>query len=188
MPLLMLELVENTDRELFLFLNGMRCGFFDKTMPYLTELWVWIPLFAWWLYELYKKYKKKIVAIILFLIVLIVFTDQGANLIKNSVKRYRPSHNLGIRSEVKLINNYMGGEYGFVSNHAANVFGVAFFAFFLLRPTRKIIVFSLFAWALFIGYSRIYLGVHYPLDIAGGALLGLAAAWLLSTINKRVLA
>lgn len=187
MPLLMLEFLENTDRAFFLFLNGIRCGFFNKTMPYLTELWVWIPLFSWWLYLLYKKYRKKLLVIIPFVVALVIVTDQGANVIKNSVKRYRPSHNTEIWHKVQLVNNYMGGEYGFISNHAANVFGVAFFVFFLLRPAKKIVVFSLFAWAVFIGYSRIYLGVHYPLDIAGGALLGFFAAILLSTLCKRIL-
>ena len=184
----MLQLLEDIDRSLFLLLNGMRCGFFDKTMPYLTELWLWIPLFCWWLYDLFKKYRKKIIVVIVCLAALVVITDQGANLVKNSVKRYRPSHNLEITGQVATVNNYMGGQYGFVSNHAANVFGVAFFVFFMLRPTKRILVLSLFAWAFFIGYTRIYLGVHYPLDIAGGAMLGLAAALVISITCKRLTA
>jgi len=178
----MFEFLENTDRSLFLFLNGMYCSFCDVLMPYLTELWVWIPLFTWWLYELYKKYQKKLLLIVLFVVALVVVTDQGSNLIKKSVKRYRPSHNIEIKDQVHVVKDYRGVEYGFISTHAANVFGVAFFVFFLLRPARKIIVLSLFAWALFIGYTRVYLGVHYPLDVAGGAILGFISAFILSKI------
>lgn len=184
----MLQLLEDIDRSLFLLLNGMRLSVFDKTFPYLTELWLWIPLFCWWLYELFKKYRKKIAAVIICVAALVVITDQGANLVKNSVKRYRPSHNTEIKGQVVTVNNYMGGQYGFVSNHAANVFGVAFFVFFLLRSAKKILIFSLFAWALFIGYTRIYLGVHYPLDIAGGAMLGMAAALVVSLTCRRITA
>jgi len=178
----MLELLENTDRSLFLFLNGMHCSFCDKVMPYLTEFWVWTPLFAWWLYLLYKRYQKKLLVLVLCIPFLIVITDQGSNVIKNVVKRHRPSHNVEIREMVHVVNNYKGGEYGFVSNHAANVFGVAFFVFFMIRPAKKMVVFSLFAWAIFIAYTRIYLGVHYPLDVAGGAILGFVAAVILSKI------
>lgn len=183
----MLEALKNTDASLFLYLNGMHCPACDAVMPYLTEFWMWIPLFAWWLWLLFKKYGKKVISVVLFLIVLIVVTDQGANVIKKSVKRYRPTHNLQIKDKVHVVNDYRGGEYGFVSNHAANVWGVAIFVFLLLRPVKKVIVFSFFAWALFICYTRIYLGVHYPLDLVGGALLGVVAGYLIAKMNRKVL-
>ncbi len=181
----MLQFLEDADRQVFLFLNGMHCGFCDTVMPYLTELWVWIPLFAWWLWLLYRKFDNHIVKIVLCLAALILITDQGANIIKNSVKRYRPSHNVEIQNKVHVVNDYKGGEYGFISNHAANVWGVAFFAFFLLRPTKKLIVVSLFGWAIFICYTRIYLGVHYPLDVAGGAIFGFIAAFFMSKLCRK---
>ncbi len=183
----MLDLIENTDRALFLYLNGMHCSFCDAVMPYLTEFWVWIPLFCWWLFELYKKYQKKVVTVVLCTIALIILTDQGANMIKNSVKRYRPSHNVAIKDIVHTVNDHKGGVYGFISNHAANVFGVAFYIFFLLRPTRKIILISLFMWAAFIAYTRIYLGVHYPLDVLGGAIWGFISAFLVSKLCFKLL-
>jgi len=81
-----------------------------------------------------------------------------------------------------VVNEYRGGEYGFVSNHAANVFGLAFFLFMLLKPTKKLVALSLFAWASFVCYTRIYLGVHYPLDIVGGALWGTLVGFIFSKI------
>jgi undecaprenyl-diphosphatase len=180
----MFQVLENADRALFLYLNGKHCDLCDKVMPVLTELWVWIPLFAWWFFELYKKHKKKVAVIILCVVALVFCTDQGANLIKKSVKRYRPTHNLEIQQQVHAVNNYKGGQFGFVSNHAANVWGISFFVFFLLRPAKKIVVFSLFAWAIFICYSRIYLGVHYPLDILGGAIWGTLCAIAVYRITR----
>jgi len=176
----MREFLENTDRNLFLYLNGKHSAFFDAIMPLITEFWAWVPLFIWWGWLLYKKYPKKLLIIVLFIAGLILATDQGANGIKNTVKRYRPSHNPEIGAQVHVVNNHKGGQYGFVSNHAANVFGVAFFLFFLLRPAKKIVVASLFAWALFICYTRIYLGMHYPADLAGGATWGFICAYILS--------
>lgn len=168
----MLSFLKNTDRDLFLFLNGMHSDFCDMVMPYLTSFWVWIPLFAWWLYEVYKKHKQKTALIAVFVLALILASDQGSSLIKKSVKRYRPSHNTEISQKVHIVDGYRGGEYGFISSHASNSFAIAVFAFLLLRPAKKILILSLFLYACITCYTRIYLGVHYPLDILGGALLG----------------
>ncbi|HXB41935.1 MAG TPA: phosphatase PAP2 family protein [Bacteroidia bacterium] len=183
-----MEFLKHIDRELFLFLNGFHCSFCDAIMPYLTELWVWIPLFLWWLYLLCKKYGKKVLSIAILIAALIFTSDQGANLIKKSVKRYRPSHNIEIKDKVHIVDEKRGGEYGFISNHSSNVFALAFFLFFLLKPAKKIVYISLFTWAIFIGYTRIYLGVHYPLDIAGGAIWGFVIAFIFSKISLKVLA
>lgn len=167
-----MEFLKHIDKELFLFLNGLHSSFLDPAMPFLTEFWLWIPLFLWWFYLLFKKFRNKVLIIILFVAGLILFSDQGANLIKKSVKRYRPTYNTEIKDKVHVVNDYRGGQYGFISSHAANVFALAFFLFFLLKPTTKTVSLSLFLWAAFVSYTRIYLGVHYPFDILGGALLG----------------
>jgi undecaprenyl-diphosphatase len=81
---------------------------------------------------------------------------------------------------VHVINNYRGGSYGFVSNHAANTFALASFLSFLFY--NKIFTYSVFLWAIIVSYSRIYLGVHYPGDVLGGALLGVLCGGLVYTI------
>ncbi len=184
----MLDFLRNTDKDLFLCLNGMHNGFFDSVMPYLTGFWVWIPLFIWWLYEVYKRHKLKTIAILFFAVALIFASDQSANVIKKSVKRYRPTHNIEIQEKVHVFDDYRGGEFGFVSGHASTSFAIAVFVFLLMRPDKKLFLLSLFLWACITAYSRIYLGVHYPLDILGGALLGSLIAFIFYKIYSKFVA
>jgi undecaprenyl-diphosphatase len=173
-----LDFLRNIDKDLFLYLNGTHCGFCDLIMPYLSTSWIWTPLFAWALYEVYKKYRKKTIVIAIFVVGLIFASDQGSGFIKKSVKRYRPTYNIEIREKVHTVDGYRGGEYGFISSHAANSFAIAVFVFLLMRPTKRLLVISLFLYAFVTCFSRIYLGVHYPLDILGGALLGSILAFV----------
>ena len=178
----MLDFLKNTDRDLFLYLNGFHCGFCDTIMPYLTSFWVWIPLFAWWLYLVYKKYMQKTIILILFVAGLIFASDQGSGIIKKSVKRYRPTYNTEISEKVHTVDGYRGGQYGFVSSHAANAFALAVFLFLIMKPTSSIFVLSLFLYACITCYTRLYLGVHYPLDLLGGAVLGTLLAIIFSKV------
>jgi len=109
--------------------------------------------------------------------ILITLSDQlSVHVFKNVFLRYRPTHNLNLEGLVHTVNEYYGGQYGFISSHAANTFALATFISLLLQKHYKYITVLLFAWAAFISYSRIYLGVHYPADVAVGALFGTALA------------
>ena len=83
-----------------------------------------------------------------------------------------------------------GGEYGFVSSHATNSFALAVFSILLLRNQYKFIVPLMLFWALLVSYSRLYVGVHYPADLVGGAVLGAVVAffvfWLLKISNQKL--
>ena len=173
----MLETLENIDKFLFLILNNARASFLDKIIPYATQFPYWIPFFALIIYFLYKKFQSKIILVLVCFAVLIGISDPTANLIKKSVKRYRPTHNTEIAAQVNTIDGYKGGQYGFVSSHAANSFGIAFLLLLLLKRNYRLLTISSFVWALFICYTRIYLGVHYPADIIGGIAVGLFAAF-----------
>jgi undecaprenyl-diphosphatase len=164
----------------------MHCGYCDTLMPYLTSFWVWIPLFIWWFYKVYKKYKQKTAVITIFVAALIFASDQGSGVIKKSVKRYRPTYNTEISEKVHTVDGYKGGEYGFVSSHAANAAAIVVFLFLLMRPAKWYFTLSLILYAFITCYSRIYLGVHYPLDIFGGALLGSVLAIVLYKIYRKI--
>lgn len=169
----MLETLLHLDQELFLFLNGMHNGFFDFVMFWVSQTAVWIPLWIYFIYLIIKLYKPKSYWIILGLIVAVAAADfSSVHLFKNVFERLRPCHNAEIASLVHLVNNHCGGQYGFVSSHSANMFAIATFMFLALRKRFPLSYIPLFLWASVISYSRIYLGVHYPGDVIGGALLG----------------
>ena len=82
------------------------------------------------------------------------------------------------------MNGYRGGLYGFVSSHAANLFGIATLISLVLRNRGSWL--AMMAWAAIVAYSRIYLGVHYPGDILGGTVIGIGVAFLVFWIWKRL--
>ena len=170
----MLDQLELLDRNLFLFINAFHAPVFDNVMYYVSQMWVFLPVFFYWLYEVYKKTGfKKLMILLGFFVLLIILTDQTSNQIKHAVKRYRPSHNLEIQAQVHIVNDYKGGQYGFFSGHATNSFGVAMLLFLLFDKKRRWFRFTFFLWAALTAYSRIYLGVHYPSDIFVGMIAGL---------------
>jgi len=106
---------------------------------------------------------------------------------KEVFQRYRPSQNLEIYDLVHTVNDYRGGQYGFVSSHATNFFGIATFLYMLLRKPYPKRAWYLFIFAGLVAYTRIYLGVHYPGDIVCGAILGGLIAWSVFKVFNRFL-
>ena len=188
----MIEKLIQFDVQLFLFLNGLRNPFFDFVFWWASQPMVWIPVYICLLYFVIKAYRWQAVFVVLFVALCVTITDQVAwHWMKEYFMRFRPTHNPEIQFRVHTLNGYYGGDYGFVSSHAANYFGIATFLSILIY--RKIRHFTLivFIWVSIIAYSRIYLGVHYPADIVGGALLGILVGWLMGLLfryfSKRVL-
>lgn len=168
--------IKEIDTSLFLFLNGKHNEIFDFIMGWVSYKFTWIPAYALLLYFTWKKTGNKLFIVIISVVLLILISDQASvHLFKNIFERYRPCHNLIIKEKLHLVGD-CGGLYGFVSSHAANTFALAaFFSFFF---KNKRFTFLIFFWASLCSYSRIYLGVHYPLDIISGALLGIFSGYL----------
>lgn len=138
-------------------------------MLMVTRKETWIPFFAIILYYIIKNYKIKALPIVVFLALAILLSDQLSVLLKDNIQRFRPVYDPVIGP---LVHNVLrkGSLYGFVSSHAAN--GFAVFAFTASIFKNRNYWFLLLFWAILFSYSRIYSGVHYPLDILGGAVLG----------------
>ncbi|MEI6020040.1 MAG: phosphatase PAP2 family protein [Bacteroidota bacterium] len=169
----MIQFFELLDRSLFLQINGFHTPLMDVFMWQMSESWhtylfVFVMAFAF-----YKKYAlKKAAEIVIGAAIVIACTDLSSNLVKHAVKRYRPSHNTEIKSQVITVNAYKGGPYGFFSSHAANGIGITAFFYLCLHWLNKKWRLLLFVYPLIICYSRIYLGVRYPSDILFGMLDG----------------
>jgi len=145
-----------------------------------TRKETWIPFFVIILFFIIKNYRSKALLVIIFLAFTILVSDQLSVLLKDNIQRFRPVHDPVIGP---LVHNVLrkGSQYGFVSSHAAN--GFAIFAFTASIFKNRNYWFLLLFWAILFSYSRIYSGVHYPLDILGGAVLG----WLIGVGGYKLL-
>jgi undecaprenyl-diphosphatase len=165
--------IKDLDTELFLFLNSKHNSFFDPIMFWVSHKFFWIPLYAFFLFLAWKHYGKKVWLVAIAAVLLIVLSDQiSVHAFKNVFMRYRPCHNCEIGPQVHL-NDGKGGMFGFISSHAANTFALAMFLGLLFRNKIRYFGIFIFSWAAFVSYSRIYNGVHYPMDIITGAIVGM---------------
>jgi undecaprenyl-diphosphatase len=117
-------------------LNGSYSLVSDFIFWWISDKFIWIPLYLWVIWLIFKKHGKTAIPIVLVLALDIVLSDQISGLIKDSIQRFRPTHNLEISSLVHTINDYKGGMYGFVSSHAANAFAFAIFTIGILKNLR----------------------------------------------------
>ncbi len=183
----MIESITHWDEKVFLWLNSFHSDGFDPIVLQLTQTITWVPLYLLLLYLIYRKDPKNTAWVIGGVMLTILLADQvSSGLMKPYFERLRPCHNPELQGLIHLYGR-CGGLYGFVSSHAANTFGMATFLTLTLNKKQKGIHW-LFLYAVIVSYSRIYLGVHYPLDILFGALVGVLSAylsWALVIILKR---
>ena len=156
-------------------------------MPYLRIAYFWIPVYLFLLIFIPSNFKGRgWWWLVLFLCTVSLCDMTSTNLFKDVFKRLRPCSDPEFLQHVRLVIDRCGGMYSFTSNHAANHFGMATFIFVTLRPVIKKWVWLAYLWAAIIGYAQVYVGVHYPLDILGGATIGFLFGWLLGAFfNKR---
>lgn len=166
----MLEKILSIDTELFVFLNGLGSEKYDGFWLIITKQTSWIPLFLFLLYLIFKKLgTKQTLYLMLFVTILLVFTDQIANVFKNGFQRLRPCNNPEINTFIRIVQSRTS--FGFFSGHATSSMGVATFLYLIFKKDFNHF-WLLFLWPLIFAYSRIYLGLHYPLDILSGYLFG----------------
>lgn len=173
------------DSELLLLINQCNNVFLDGVMLKFSSTWTWsLLLFVVVFVVLRDRPWKEAVCVLVGIGLCILFADQiSSTFIKPWVARFRPTHDPELMFQVRHIAGRMG-LYGFVSSHAANTFAVAMFLSLVFR--HGIITVSMFVWATVVGFSRIYLGVHFPLDVLCGSLLGAAVGALVYLLVRFV--
>ncbi|WP_210464892.1 phosphatase PAP2 family protein [Rufibacter roseolus] len=173
------------DHALFLELNRHHSPFWDAVMILISNKYVWFPFYGVLVGLFIYFYKRKGWLMVLSLGASVGLADFiSSGILKPNVARLRPCHDLTLGEVVNAVDG-CGGQYGFVSSHAANAFAVAIFVIMLLPKKQWGFKLLLLVWAMAISYSRVYLGVHYPGDITGGALIGIATAWLSMYFYKK---
>lgn len=184
----MISWLNQIDTSLFLFINSLNSSFLDPIMltlsynKYLMGTIV-LSLFIFGGFTLRKKFLLGILCSFIAFGMSDLISTKG---FKDNFQRLRPCHQVELKSKVHLAGKKCwGGKYGFVSSHASNTFSIAIF-FFLLFSRKKIFS-SLFIYAFFVSYSRVYLARHFPGDIFFGALLGLCCGYFSFKIYQKSL-
>lgn len=169
----MLEQLIQFDQNLFFTINhGLSNSFFDWLMPALRNRFFWTPLYLFIIIFSIRTYGKQGWIMILFLGLTFGCTDFiSSSLIKPTVQRLRPCNDPEIKSDVKNLID-CGSGYSFPSSHASNHFGLAVFLIVMFFSKWKLILPIGLLWAASISFAQVYVGVHYPVDILAGAILG----------------
>ena len=160
------------EKNLFLALNEPISAFWDNAMWTYTGITTWIPMIILILYVAFRNQQLKEGLLVLGSIVLVLLLTNlfSAIFFKPFFERFRPSHHPDYKDLVNIINDFRGGDFGFISGHATNSFGIAFFFSRLFK--NRLLTTSMMLWATLNSYSRIYLGVHFISDIVGGFIVG----------------
>lgn len=173
------------DRQLFVYLNSLGIEKWDSFWLIITDKYTWIPLYFVLLFLLFWYYGwKKALIIVLIAAVLVAFTDQFVNLIKNSFHRLRPNRDPSLQDTIRILKN--SGGFSFVSGHATNSFAVSTFMIILLKKYNRLI-YLILLWPLLFAYSRIYVGVHFPVDLILGMFLGILIGYCFYRLNTYIL-
>ena len=184
----MLEQLLHIDTEILLAINGWHAPWADTLMWIISAKTTWIPLYLLLIGLLVWRYRQpaptpikwlqKVPACVVMIVVIALAVGAAdfiaSGILKDWVARPRPSRVPELEGVLHLVNGYKSGQYGFVSSHAANTMVCALLFSMIWR--NKIATVGLMLWVAANCYSRMYLGVHYPLDILGGLMVGCLVA------------
>ena len=181
----MIDTLLQYDSDLFLYLNNLGSQTWDHFWLVITNKLTFAPLYAILLYLIYKHIGlKPMFYLILLIALMITFTDQITNVFKQGFMRPRPCRAEDIMDQLRFIAPRCG-KYGFFSGHSSNSMAAAVFGGLLLKPYYKNLIFFLLVWSFLVAYSRIYVGVHYPLDIVCGMAFGACSGLLFFAMTKQ---
>lgn len=182
----MLENLLRFDLRLFFHINGQwHNAALDVILPMLREPFFWAPLYLFLGLFVTINYGWKGLFWIFFFLISFGLADQVSLYIKEAVGRLRPCRDPLINQFVRVLVVYCPSSGSFTSSHAANHFALGTFCFLTLKKIIPGYAWLFLVWAAIIGYAQIYVGVHYPLDITGGAILGILIGLLTGRVFQR---
>ncbi|MBR6292671.1 MAG: phosphatase PAP2 family protein [Bacteroidales bacterium] len=185
----MLETLLQLDTDVFRWINGHHCTAMDWTMWVLSQHWcIAVVLLIFFGLMTLRTEPRRWWLVLLAVGLCFLLADQGSvHLLKETVCRLRPCHAL---DDVRMFRTGCGGQYGFVSSHAANAFAVVTLLWMRYRKKSRLGVILLIVWAVATCYSRAYLGKHYPGDLVCGAMfgtvVGLIVWWVMNYFEKKM--
>ncbi len=173
------------DKNLLVQLNALGSQPWDTLWLTITNQLSWIPLYLLFLYLIHKALGwKKALALLIFTAVLVAFSDQLTVFIKNTVGRLRPNRDPEINNIIRILKN--NKSFSFVSGHATTSMAVSLFMHLTLKKYYKYTL-LFFIWPILFAYSRIYIGVHFPLDVTCGAILGVIIGYVFYKLSLKLL-
>jgi undecaprenyl-diphosphatase len=180
--------LEQWDQELFLKINTKWTNpFFDAVLPYFRDSVFWAPLYLFILAFIFLNYGKKGAWwSVAFLCTVAIADIVSSRFFKEYFERLRPCQDPFFMQNVRLLLKHCSGSYSFTSSHAANHFGLAMFLYATLKKHFGNWMWLFFAWAFVIGYAQVYIGVHYPFDILGGAVFGCLVGYGTAYVVNRI--
>ena len=174
----MFEYINYLDKEITLFINSLSGDTLDIFMIFFSNKYVWIPLYLFIIYKLYLSNNKRYLVHVSVCIIAVLISDFiTSSLMKPFFERLRPCHIKDLQGVIDIVSG-CGGKFGFASSHASSTFSLATIVFLISDKKVK----YLFFWSLVIGYSRIYLGVHFFSDVIVGFIVGALTSYVLYRI------
>ncbi len=176
-----LDNIIEQDKQLFVYLNSLGSETWDQFWVIITNQFNWTPFFLLLFFLLFKAYGwKKGLLLIVITALLVAFSDQFVNLIKDYFGRLRPNNDPSINNIIRILKT--PSSFSFVSGHSTTSFAVITFMIVTLKKHYKY-PFLLLFWPILFAYSRIYVGVHFPIDIFIGMLLGTTIGYIFYKIS-----
>lgn len=179
-----MEYINQIDHSVTIYLNSLHTPFWDSIMTFVSNKYVWFPLYAAIIAFLIILHKKKGVFKTLTFLVMVLFIEICSSWVsKPYFERYRPCKDPVVSQQIRSIG--CRSQYGFFSGHSSQSFGIAMLAILFLKKRSKWFYLGLI-WAGIVAYSRIYLGVHYLGDVLFGAIFGISSAFLFQALYKKL--
>lgn len=161
---------------LFRWMNFDGGAFLDSALYLISTRYFAIPIYLYLLYRLFKGFRPVFFHSLIAVALMVLVSDQLSVAVKNATQRKRPCHEQTLQTDVHLVDGRCGGMYGYYSSHASNTMALMVFLSLVFK-NRNITLF-LGIWAAIVGYSRIYLGAHYPFDVLSGWIAGALLGWI----------